>query len=124
MNIPFFPIVQSKDFSIEEEERKQQVIKRFVEQRKDAYQGVPEWVWEAQLNFALKTPSEAMLYAIHNPPTFIKSHGCTIHHLTCGLHTTDDQGFEGQVCVREDGSKWFCRWFESDMGFDREVQME
>jgi len=119
--IPFLINQVHEDFEAKEEERKQKVIERMVSQRTDSYDGVPDYVWEAQLKLELMTKSELMLYAIRTPPTFIENHGCTVGHLTRNLHTTDDQGFEGQVMERADGSKWFCRWFEQEIGFDREA---
>jgi hypothetical protein len=104
---------------VDEEKRKADVLKHFMEQRHDAYDGVPDDVWEAQLKLELMPRSELIEYAINTPPTFTKFHGCEIEDLTRNLHTTDDQGFEGQVMEREDGSRWFCRWFEQDINFNR-----
>lgn len=118
--IPF--IIQNRSYHNDDErKRKADVIKHFVKERTESYAGVPDDVWEAQLKLALMTESEVMLFAMKNPPTFTKFHGCTIHNLTRNLHTTDDQGFEGQVMERKDGSKWFCRWFEQEWGVNREV---
>lgn len=120
MNIPL--IIPKKDFRESEEKRKAKVIQDFIDNKKTSYKGVPDDVWKKQLDIALMTESELMLYAINNPPTFVDFHGCDITHLTVNLHTTDDQGFEGQVMERDDGSRWFCRWFEEDIGFDREYK--
>ena len=100
-----------------EEQRKQEVLKDFIDQRHTAYDGVNQDVFEAQLNLALKTPSELMYYAMTTEPTFIKFHGCNISHLSGDLHTCDDQGFEGQIMQRKDGSKWYCRWYEQDINY-------
>ncbi len=118
--IPFI-IQNRRDYLKDEEERKEAVIRHFVKQRTDAYAGVPDDVWEAQLKLALMKDTELMLFALRNPPTFTKFHGCTIEGLDRNLHTCDDQGFEGQVCVRKDGSKWYCRWYEQEIGIDREA---
>lgn len=77
------------------------------------YDGVPEWVQIAQEKIEAMTKEEIIKFAEKNPPTFKESYG-TIEKMDLGLHTTDDQGFEGQVISRN-GKKSYHRWVNDDI---------
>lgn len=105
--IPF--IIHKSDYLEKEEKRKKQVLDYFIEQRHQVYEGVSEWAWKAQLELELMSKSEALKFALDNPSTFKNSYG-SIEKMDLNLHSTDDQGFEGQVILRN-GKKHFFRWF-------------
>ena len=101
-------IINQSDFLEQEEKRKNKVIDFFIDQRNKIYLGVPDHVWKSQLNLALLTRSEMLKFALDNPSTFLLSYG-NIENMDISLNSIDDQGFEGQVILR-DNKKYFFRW--------------
>lgn len=109
--IPF--IISKNDFEADEEKRQWEVVKQFLAERDNGtYEGVPEKVFQQQLKIGLMTQSQRLKYALLNPPTFRDSYG-SIEFMNRGLHTVDDQGFEGQV-IEKNGKPFFIRWLEED----------
>ena len=110
--IPFI-IQATNDFEADEEKRQWQVVKQFLAERENgAYEGVPNKIFQQQLKIGLMTQSQRLKYALQNPPTFRDSYG-SIEFMPRGLHTVDDQGFEGQV-IQKNEKPFFVRWAEED----------
>ncbi len=101
-------IINQSDFLEQEEKRKNKVIDFFIDQRNKIYLGVPDHVWKSQLNLALLTRSEMLKFALDNPPTFLKTYG-NIENMGLNLNSIDDQGFEGQIILKNN-KKYFFRW--------------
>ena len=110
-NFPLIIQVPDPDevFKKEEEDRRIKVAKWFAEQRDDAYAGVPDWVFQAQLKFALKSKSRQLEYILTTPSTFYNS--IPLRHMDMGDIAVDDQGFEGYVTMKN-GKKHFYRLIE------------
>ena len=107
-------IINQSDFLEQEEKRKNKVIDFFIEQRNKIYLGVPDHVWRSQLDLALLTKSEMLKFAIDNPPTFLKTYG-NIENMDISLNSIDDQGFEGQIILKNNKKYFFRRIIDNEI---------
>ena len=101
-------IINQSDFLEQEEKRKNKVIDFFIHQRNKIYLNVPDHVWKSQLDLALMTKSQMLKFGIDNPSTFLKTYG-DIQNMGLNLNSIDDQGFEGQIILKNN-KKYFFRW--------------